>query len=110
MAPTFRYGLLAAETLRDPGAFSDLGHAVADVEVIPHFDGRPDDMVAWLIFRTRDEAQTAKAPSATKLLDARAHDLLAARGFPSDALASFRLGFTSQPEIDEGGGRFCFFR
>jgi hypothetical protein len=55
----FRYGLLAHETLRDH-AFNDLGHSVVDVEVIPDLEGRPDDMWAWLIFETPEEAEAAR--------------------------------------------------
>jgi hypothetical protein len=57
-------------------------------------------------FSTRDEATRAAAAS----LDARAHRLLTITGFPVDAAASFRLAFTSEPDIEEGAGRFYFFR
>jgi hypothetical protein len=107
-AEHFRFGLLADDVLKRGSAFDDVGFTVADVEVMPHFDGRPEDMFAWLIFATREEAEAAKR--ATARLEARARALLAEGGFPAEALASFGLGYTSQPEIEAGGGRFYFFR
>jgi hypothetical protein len=107
-AERFRFGLLAAAVLRRGDAFEDIGFTVADVEVIPHFDGRPEDMFAWLIFSNREEAEAAKLASAQ--LEVRARALLAEGGFPADALPSFGLGYTSEPEIEQGGGGFSFFR
>jgi hypothetical protein len=105
----FRFGVLAGRVLRDH-PFDALGHAVVDVEVVPALDGSPADMWAWLIFRTPDEAHAASAPATAERLEACARALLAAAGFPAEALKSFRLAFTSQPEIDAAGGRFAFFR
>jgi hypothetical protein len=100
----FRFGVLAGRVLRDH-AFDALGHAVVDVEIVPALDGSPADMRAWLIFRTPDEAHAASAPSAAERLEAHARALLGGAGFPEDALPSFRLAFTSLPEIDAAGGR-----
>jgi hypothetical protein len=104
----FRFGLLAAAVLTRGDAFEDIGFTVSDVEVIPHFDGGPEDMFAWLIFSKREEAEAAKLASAQ--LELRARALLAEGGFPTDALPSFGLGYTSEPEIEQGGGSFSYFR
>lgn len=109
-AHDYRYGVLVAEALRTPGAFGPSGEGLVDAEVIPDFSGRPEQMSAWLIFATRERAQAAKATARRAALEARARELLVAAGFPDDALASFRLDVTSEPEIEEGGGRFSFFR
>ena len=109
-AEDFRYGRLAAGALRAPGAFGDIGDGLVDVEVIPDFTGRPEGMFAWLIFQTREQAHAAKDAAAAAAYQAHARQLLAGAGFPPAALPSFALGFTSESEIEEGGGRFHFFR
>ena len=104
----FRFGLLVGETLEAPDAFVDLHFAVVDVEVIAPLDGSPDNITAWLIFATGEEAAAAKHEA--QALSERARRLLDEHGFPRDALASFGLRFASEPEIEAGGGRFGFFR
>jgi hypothetical protein len=104
----WRWGKLAVRTLSDPGTFAAVGIHPVDSEVIPHFDGRPDDMEAWLIFATVEEASAA-AERSDQVRTAIADGLVRA-GFPADAAASFRVLFTSTPEIEAGGGRFYFFR
>jgi hypothetical protein len=105
----WRFGLLAGRTLRDH-AFDDLGYPIVDVEVIPPFDGSPEDMWVWLIFATPEMAASASEPDTSSILEERARELLAAREYPADALPSLRLRYTSSPEIEAGGGRFYFFR
>ena len=78
-------------------------------EVIPHFDGRPDDMFVWLICSTKE----AKALFSTETSILAAHLLseeMTRCGFPQSAVHTLKMGVTSQPEIEEGGGRFYFFR
>jgi hypothetical protein len=105
----FQFGLLAKEVLRQP-IFADLGFLQSDVEVIPAFDGSPENMSGWLIFETRDQADLAKEPQAAVALLRRAQDRLVDSGFPVGAAATFKLAATSIPEIEAGGGRFHFFR
>lgn len=71
---------------------------------------RPKNMFAWLIVASADEASSAALLESKEELERRARDLLSKRGFPTEALATFHLGFTSLPDIEAGGGRFAFFR
>lgn len=105
----FQYGALVAEVLRQP-LFADLGFEPVDVEVLPHFDGSPEDIFAWLVFQSREQASRAREPSAAAVLVERARSQIVLAGFPADAAASFKMDFTSTPEIEAGGGRFYFFR
>lgn len=104
----FRFAELVLRCLKQPDAFESTFHRPVDVEVIPNFSGDADRIEAWLIFDTRERAESAEASST--LLRSRALDVLRAAGFPSGALKSFRLSVTSVAEIEEGGGRFAFFR
>jgi hypothetical protein len=65
-------------------------------------------MAAWLIFDSPSEASAAQAR--TDEVRGFAAGLLALAGYPDEALGSFRIFYTSLPEIDAGGGRFGFFR
>jgi len=105
----FRFGLLADEALREH-SFDDLGFQVVDVQVLPALDGSPGGMSAFLIFPTAQAAQAAREPGKSAQLLQRARDVLAASGFPADALAGFDLAYTSLPEIEAAGGRFAYFR
>jgi hypothetical protein len=104
----FHYAELALDTLKHIGAFGDLISQPVDVEVIPNFDGGAERLQAWLIFASPDEALDANEKSGAVL--SRATELLAGAGFPADELRSFVLRNTSTKEIEEGGGRFAYFR
>jgi hypothetical protein len=104
----WKWGLLAARTLRTSAAFRPLGLEVVDVEVLPALNRAPDRMAAWLIFDTAAEASAAKLRRDE--VQAHSRDLLASAGFPREALRSFTVDFTSGPEIDAAGGWFAFFR
>jgi hypothetical protein len=105
----FKDASLARDVLRRP-IFSDLGIRPVDVEIVSDFSGSPENMFAWLIFATSEEASAAREPKLTELIAARARDRLSTAGFPEDAVPSFRFDFTSLPEIERRGGRFAFFR
>jgi hypothetical protein len=47
---------------------------------------------------------------ALKAITTQLRELLAARGYPSQALAGLRSDVTSMEDIEAGGGRFYFFR
>jgi hypothetical protein len=101
--------MLVAEVLRRP-LFADLGFEPVDVEVIPPLDGSPEDVFAWLIFESPDQAARAREPSTAAMLVERARNQIVLAGFPADAATSFGMDFTSTPDIEAGGGRFAFFR
>jgi len=88
----------------------DLGLHVADAEVLPSLDGKPDGMAGWLIFADREEAKMAAMPDIASGVMSRLRKGLQANGFPKTAVPSFALRFTSQPEIEAAGGRFAYFR
>lgn len=103
----YRYFTLAHDLLVAPAA---LGHewSVVDVYPIGNLDGDPFGMSTWLIFATNDEAERARSHEVE--LTARARQVLAAGAFPGDALPTVVVRFTSEVEIEDGGGRFGFFR
>jgi hypothetical protein len=107
MGTDFRYGTLVVATMT-PALFADLGHAVVDREVIPPFDGRPDDIAVHLVVATRAEADAARAD--LPRLAERAKAGLRDAGFPVAALATLAVLVTSYEEIEDGGGRFYYFR
>jgi hypothetical protein len=102
----YRHFTLAKAALTATEAFP--GWRVADAEIIGDFDGSPERISAWLIFGTRHEAERARASH--DALRARAREVLDRAGYPADAVKTVELLFTSEPEIEEGGGRFLFFR
>jgi hypothetical protein len=67
-------------------------------------------MLVWLIFATREMAASAGALDTSPKLEQRARAVLAAQGYPANALANLRLRYISAAEIEAGGGRFHFFR
>jgi hypothetical protein len=72
----------------------------------------PGDMQgagAWLIFKTKAEADDAARPAKAAVLERRARELLAASEYPADAVPAFWLKFTSIPEVEHYGGSFAFF-
>jgi len=105
---TFKWPLLAKKTFAAPDAFKDLGVSIVDVELIPNFNGSPEGLFCWFILGTEREKLTAKSRASE--IEAEARRLLAQVGFPAVAIPSFKFGYTCQPEIDAGGGRFAFFR
>ena len=84
----FRYGLLAASTLKAL-SLEDLGLSLQDVEVAPGFLGEPEHMVGWLIFARDREAK--RALGLALQLERRVKAALRADGFPSGAADSFEL-------------------
>ena len=105
----FHWGKLVVrclEVLRDqPG----LPVRFVDFEVLPPFDGAPDNIFVWFICGQRTEAESFRCScldDATTLLRAA----LLREAFPEGAASSLRTGVTSLEEIEAGGGRFYYFR
>jgi hypothetical protein len=83
--------------------------AFVDEEVMPRFDGRPDDMFVWFICRTRTEKEAFRKAELRRITKALKESMSRA-GFPDDAIASLSTDVTSLEDIEDGGGRFYFFR
>lgn len=82
--------------------------AVIDSEIIPDFSGSPDGLVLWLICdRKRDVGSLEAQAENFRALFAAA---MRRHQFPQSAIDSLRLGFTSQEQITNRGGRFAYFR
>ena len=80
-----------------------------DFELIPDFNGSPENMFAWFICDTRaskEQFRESALPGCTEALRA----IAVAAGFPGAAAATLRTDVTSHEEIEAGGGRFLFFR
>jgi hypothetical protein len=80
-----------------------------DQELIPHLDGRPDDMFVWFICRTSADKEAFRCSQLAPISDAL-KERMAGAGFPDYAIASLRTDVTSKEDIEAGGGRFGFFR
>jgi hypothetical protein len=81
---------------------------VVDREIIPDFGGGPDGLSIWLICSNRNEVSRLSVQNdelRTLFVDA-----MLSRGFPKAACESLRVLFTSNEDIEAGGGRFYFFR
>jgi hypothetical protein len=96
----------AARVLRADGAFGPWN--VTDVELLGSLSGDPRGLFVWLIFPRQAEA--AAAIVAAEKLTEVTRRLLNDGGYPADAVSTIRVGFTSEEEIERGGGRFLFFR
>jgi hypothetical protein len=81
---------------------------IVDREVVPHFDGRPDDMFIWFICERAVDVAPAEAQRLE--LQAAVQERMTAGGFPKQAVDSLRSGVTSLEDINAGGGRFYYFR
>jgi hypothetical protein len=83
--------------------------AFVDEEVMPRFDGRPDDMFVWFICRTRTDKEAFRKSELRRTTKAL-KECMGRAGFPDDAVASLSTDVTSKEDIEDGGGRFRFFR
>jgi hypothetical protein len=109
MTSDFRWGTLivaSVRRLRDSGVCAV---PFVDYEVIPPFDGSPDGIFVWFIC---EAAVTKDLFMATELLNAtrRLQSIAVEDGFPKSAAQTLRTAVTSKTEIEQGGGRFNFFR
>lgn len=80
-----------------------------DWEVIPNFDGSPEDMFVWFICdkkTNKDNFKKIGLPIATEKLK----KLMTNAGFPESAVNTLRTDVTSLEDISDGGGKFYFFR
>ena|ERR1019366_7734713 len=105
----FRWGVLLIECLKAISSALPTEVEVVDYEVMPHFDGRPDDMFVWFICSTK-EAKGLFNRDVRVLALNLLHEEIARRGFPRNAVDSLKMDVTSKIDIEEGGGRFYFFR
>jgi hypothetical protein len=109
MTSDFRWGTLivaSVRRLRDSGACAV---PFVDFEVIPPLDGSPDGIFVWFIC---EHAVSKDLFNATELLNVtrRLKVIAVGDGFPKAAAETLRSAVTSKPEIEQGGGRFNFFR
>ena len=81
---------------------------VVDREIMPQFSGRPEDMFLWFICERGIDVPKLK--SIEGLLKSRIQGCMEIRGFPTSAVNSLQVGSTSLEDIEEGGGRFYYFR
>lgn len=80
-----------------------------DCEIIPPFDGSPDDIFVWFICDTillRERFRADALSAATERLRIMAVEA----GFPLSSAETLRSDVTSKEDIEKGGGRFYFFR
>jgi hypothetical protein len=106
----FEWGVLVVDCLKDLRKRTGfIAVPFNDYEVLPSFDGRPDDIFVWFICETKTDANRFRESSLPDATDALKTEL-SARGFPQAALASMKSDCVSAQEIEAGGGRFFYFR
>jgi hypothetical protein len=109
MTSDFRWSTLivsCAERLRDS---EECSVPFVDCEVVPPFDGSPDGIFIWFICETvalKERFRAEALLSATRRLRAIAIE----GGFPAAAADTLLSDVTSKEDIEQGGGRFYFFR
>jgi hypothetical protein len=99
----FQWGLLLVDCMKQLRAE---GLHFVDQEVIPNFDGDPNGLFAWFICEHHAAQEKFDLQRANEALKNKMRDA----GFPQGAVETLRTGVTSQSDIQEGGGRFFFFR
>ena len=99
----FKWALLVVDCMKQLRAE---GFRFVDQEVIPNFDGTPNDISAWFICEHYDPRERFNLQAATEALKNKLRDA----GFPQNAVETLQTRATSQTEIQAGGGRFYFFR
>lgn len=74
------------------------------------FSGSPDDM--WIYYHPGTERRRTEflTPAVEADIRAMTCDELRAAGYPATALASLKIHYPAQEEIDAAGGEFNFFR
>ncbi|GAA0434312.1 hypothetical protein Acor_08720 [Acrocarpospora corrugata] len=102
--------LIEVESYLKVDGFAGLAPRPVDFEIICSFDGSPDNMTIWLIFATAEEAERVRDPAELAGYLEHARALLRREGYPQSGVDTLRLDSTSLPEIEDGGGRFFFFR
>ncbi|GIH22738.1 hypothetical protein Aph01nite_10480 [Acrocarpospora phusangensis] len=105
----FWAGLTVLRVLRDD-EFEGLPCLPVDFHVLPHFDGRVEDIAVWLIFATTAESDQVREPAETARYLAHVQVLLRRVHFPEEGVATLGLYPTSLPEIEAAGGKFHYFR
>ncbi|MBI2812665.1 MAG: hypothetical protein HYX71_00070 [Opitutae bacterium] len=84
-------------------------YPIVDSELLADFSGSPENMFVWFICRTRVDKNIFRdiaLREATTALKKR----MSEGGFPEEAVSSLKTDVTSEEDIEEGGGRFSFFR
>jgi hypothetical protein len=104
----FHWGKLVVSCLRSQRETQVEAPAFVDFEVLPHFDGRPDDMFVWFFCALRTEVAPFRARLVRVTQDLR--EVLLKRDFPAQAAATLKIDVTSMEDIEAGGGRFAYFR
>jgi len=99
----FRWGLLLIDCMKQLRAE---GLPFVDEEVIPNFDGDPNELAAWFICEHDSAKERFDLQTSTEALKSK----MRGAGFPQPAVETLWTGVTSQTEIQAHGGRFYFFR
>jgi hypothetical protein len=89
-------------------AFARRSPPIVDREIMPHLDGRPDDIFIWFICERAADVTLAEAHR--RELQAAIQERMVAHGFPKHAVDTLQSGVTSLEDIEVGGGRFYYFR
>jgi hypothetical protein len=81
---------------------------IIDIELLPHLDGRAEDMAIWYICEKRKNVRVLRRR--LKVVHQTLLNAIKDKGFPQSALDTFHVNCTSLQDIERGGGRFYYFR
>jgi hypothetical protein len=74
------------------------------------FGGTADNFDVNFIFATRVDTSEAQANGVIQTAADKTISVLRERGYPPEALLTFRFRAVSEEEIEEGGGDFAYWR
>ena len=109
--PAARYMLLVEGAMEELlPRFESLEPPVAYHTFFGDFSGKPG-MTIWFAFADRGARARAEQSGVAAQIRRETEEALVRHGYPQEALATdLLLDFTSDEEIEAGGGRFAFFR
>src|SRR5262245_58565660 len=95
----FRWGMELVACFDDlRSVFAARSPAIVDREIMPHFDGRPNDMFIWFICERAADVPLAEAQRLE--IQAAVQERMSARGFPKQAVDTLHSGVTSLEDIE----------
>ena len=106
----FTWGILVVDCLKTLREHNSLFSVpFIDHEVIPNFDGTPDEIEVWFICTTKRDSDRFREECLVAATDALKAELTV-REFPHQGIITLTTNCVSNEEIEAGGGRFYYFR
>lgn len=106
-----RYMIFVEEVLNSLlPEFKQLSPPVVRTHHLGPFSGAADNFDVTFIFAMRVNTSAAQANGVIQTATDKTISVLRERGYPPEALSTFRFHVVSEEEIEEGGGDFACWR